>query len=143
MPARGLLSYRYLLFMNKGRKPRKLKTFLVALDRPGAGWSDTVRAYTLEGARKSAKRKFRELPDTISEVSNDYEELQAEARKQEPYDRLDSGAFLVALKIAGALPSASTGFWNEQMMRALNNHVDLLMGDESGADRVRDLLERE
>jgi len=129
--------------MNKKRKARKLKTFLVALDRPGSGWSDTVRAYTLDGARKSAKIKFREMPDTIYEVPDDYEELQAEARKQEPYDRLDSGAFLVALKIAGALPSRSTGFWNERMMRALNNHVDLLMGDESGAERVRDLLDRD
>lgn len=127
--------------MSETATPRRLKTFLVAGDRPGCGWSATVRAFTPAGAQVAAKRKFRESPDTVSEVGDDFEKTQAENRAQEPYERLDGDDFLVALSLAGALPEIGGRFPNERMWRAMNARVDRLKENAPGTvGRVKELL---
>lgn len=127
--------------MRKKATPRRLKTFLVALDRPGRGWSATVRAFAPSGAAAAAKRKFRESPDTVYEVGDDFVKTQAENRAQEPYERLDGDDFLVALSLEGALPEIGDRFPNERMWRAMNARVGMLKENAPRmVSRVKELL---
>lgn len=128
--------------MRKSPKRRHIKTFLVALDRPGAGWSGTVRALTRANAITSAKRKFGELPDTVYEVPSDYEKTQAERREQGIYERLDSDDFLIALGLAGVMPKPGGDFPSERMLRAMTNRLDFLMTNKPKVDEVEELLRR-
>lgn len=132
----------YLFSMRKSPLRCRLKTFLVALDHPGVGWSGTVRALTRSSAIKAAKRKFGELPDTVYEVPADYEKIQAERREQEIYERLDSDDFLIALGLAGVMPNPKGDFPNERMLRAMTNRLGFLMTNKPKVDEVEVLLNR-
>lgn len=102
---------------------------------------DSKGFYPRWRSRAAAKRKFRESPDTVSEVGDDFEKTQAENLAQEPYKRLDGDDFLVALSLAGVLPEIGDRFPNERMWRAMNARVDMLKESAPGTvGRVKELL---
>lgn len=129
-------------FMRAKPLARRLKTFLVASDRPGSGWSGTVRAFTRARAIACAKWRFGGDPDTVYEVPADFEKTQAESREREIYEGLDSDDFLVALGLTGMLPKVREDFPNERMLEAMAGRLELLMKDKGRVSRVEGLLNR-
>ncbi len=63
-----------------------MKTWNVSLDRPGAGWSEIVKAPTREKAIKIAHSKHRSepAPDTVYEVPADFGQKKPQAKNKMP-----------------------------------------------------------
>ena len=129
--------------MSPDLKKPSLKKFFVALDRPGSGWSCVIRARTEKAALRAATRKFREQPNTIYEVPQDFEKTQEEEREQAMYDELSEGSLLIALELTGVLPKVTSDFPNSRMLRAIRKNLDLLMENEWEVSRVKELLSRD
>lgn len=106
-------------------KTPKLKNYLVALDRPGSGWSDTFKARSLDHAKSLFTKKYREQPDTFYQVAPDFKEKEEAEAKQRRYDDLGPTNFLVALELSGNLKNLESTIDNKNLVEAIKNFIKL------------------
>lgn len=106
-------------------KTPKLKNYLVALDRPGSGWSDTFKARSLDHAKSLFTKKYREQPDTICQVAPDFKEKEEAEAKQRRYDELGPTNFLIALELSGNLKNLESTIDNKNLIKAIRNYIKL------------------